>query len=99
MRGSGQEAPEPEKFTCTVQFDSLAEWNDAVTLITSKYHIHLPLGGNAVVDVARGPGVGVLTLPVLGTTSALLVDLRASTYLPNAQRQGAATFVRTAAWS
>lgn len=99
IRGSGQESPEPERVTISAIFADATEWNDAVSLITSKYHVHLPLGGNAVIDVARGLGVGTLTISGLGTTSALLVDLRATGYLPGAKRQATMTFIRTAAWS
>lgn len=101
VRGSSQDAAEPETFTVTAHFDSLAEWNDAVSLVTQRWHIHQPLGGTTtVVDVARGPGVGTLVVDSFGTTSALLTELRASTYLPAGRgRQGTATFVRTAAWT
>ena len=80
-------------------FVDATEWNEAVTLITSKYHIHLPLGGNAVIDVARGLGVGTLVISGLGTTSALLVDLRATDWSRSPRRIGTMTFIRTAAWA
>jgi len=101
VRGSSQDAAEPERITVTMHFTSLAEWNDAVALMTQRYHVHQPLGGTAtVLDVARGAGVGTLVIEGLGTTSALLVDLRATEYLPGAtSRQASATFIRTAAWA
>lgn len=84
-----------------MHFDSVAEWNDAVALMTQRYHVHQPLGGTAtVLDVARGAGVGTLVIEALGTTSALLVELRATTYLPQAtRRQATATFIRTGPWT
>ena len=101
VRGSSQDAAEPERITVTMHFDTLAEWNDAVALMTYRYHVHQPLGGSTtVLDVARGAGVGTLVIEGLGTTSALLAELRTSTYLPGgARRQATATFVRTAAWA
>jgi hypothetical protein len=100
VRGSSQDAVEPERFTVTMHFASLAEWNDAVALTTSRWHIHQPLGGTIIVDVARGAGVGALSIENFGSTSALLTELRATTYLPGgAQRQASATFVRTAPWT
>ena len=99
VRGSSQDATEPEKVSVTMHFDSVTEWNDAVSLLTHRYHVHQPLGGSTVViDVARGAGSGALVIEGLGTTSALLVELRATTYLP-AARQATATFVRTAPWT
>lgn len=101
VRGSSQDAAEPEHLTLTMHFDTLAEWNDAVALMTQRYHVHQPLGGlTTVIDVARGAGVGTLMVEGLGTTSALLVDLRAMTYLPGgARRQATAAFIRTTAWT
>ena len=99
INGSSQESPEPERITISALFANATEWNDAVSLITSKYHVHTPLGGNAVIDVARGLGVGTLVISGLGTTSALLVDVRATAYGPGARRQAVLTFIRTAAWS
>jgi hypothetical protein len=101
VRGSSQDASEPEHIALTMHFDTVAEWNDAVALMTQRYQVHQPLGGSStIVDVARGAGVGTLVIEALGTTSALLVELRATTYLPGAvKRQATATFIRTAAWA
>lgn len=101
VRGSSQDAAEPERITVTMHFDALAQWDNAVKLMTFRWHVHQPLGGGGVViDVARGAGTGTLSIEGLGTTTALLVELRATTYLPGgARRQATATFIRTAAWS
>ena len=101
VRGSSQDASEPERITVTMHFDTAAEWNDAVALMTHRYHVHQPLGGTGIVlDVARGAGVGTLVIESLGTTSAVLAELRTTTYLPGAaRRQASATFVRTAPWT
>ena len=101
VRGSSQNAAEPEQITVTAHFSSVEQWNAAVSLLTHRYHVHQPLGGAvAIVDVARGAGEGTLVIPGLGTTSALMTELRATTYLPGAiSRQATAGFIRTAAWT
>jgi hypothetical protein len=98
INGSSQDAPEPEKFVCTAYFSTVAEWTDAVTLVTSKYHVHLPLGGNAIIDVVRGLGVGALVLSGIGSTSALLVGLTRNRYLSSGRSFATMTFIRTAVW-
>jgi len=101
VRGSSQDAAEPERITVTMHFDALSQWNSAVSLMTFRFHVHQPLGGaSTILDIARGAGVGTLVIEGLGTTSAILSELRATTYLPGgARRQATATFIRTAAWS
>lgn len=99
INGSNQDAPEPEKLTLGALFGSQAEWDDAVSLVTSKYHVHLPLGGNAVVDVVRGPGAGALVVSGLGSTTALLVGLQRNRYLPGGKSIATMTFIRTAVWT
>jgi hypothetical protein len=101
VRGSSQDAAEPETVTVTTHFDSLGDWNAAVTLMTFRWHVHQPLGGSGViVDIARGAGTGTLTIEGLGATTALLTELRTTTYLPGAaRRQATATFVRITPWT
>ena len=99
INGSNQDAPEPEKLTLGALFGDANEWADAVSLITSKYHVHLPLGGNAVVDVVRGAGAGTLVVSGLGTTTALLVGLQRNRYLPSNKSMATMTFIRTAVWT
>lgn len=101
VRGSSQDAAEPERLTVTMHFDELSQWDAAVALMTFRWHIHQPLGGSdVIVDVARGAGEGTLVIDGLGTTSALLTELRSTTYLPGGERrQATATFVRTAPWT
>lgn len=102
IRGSNQDSLEPETLTYTAYWATDDEWNDATNLMTQKYHVHQPLGGDAVViDVARGAGAGTLVITNVGTTSAILVGLRATEYTPGVTgaRVGVMTFIRTAAWS
>jgi hypothetical protein len=84
-----------------MHFDALGDWNDAVTLMTQRWHVHQPLGGaGVIIDVARGAGPGTLTIEGLGATTALLTELRTTTYLPGgARRQATATFVRVTPWT
>lgn len=99
VNGSGQDAPEPEKVTIGAVFADALEWADAVALVTPKYHVHLPMSGNAIVDVIRGPGVGALVVSGLGSTSAILVGLQRTRYLDNARTLATMTFIRTAVWT
>jgi hypothetical protein len=102
IRGSSQDSAEPETLTITAYWSTDDEWHDATNLMTQTYHVHKPLGGNAVViDVARGGGAGTLVLTNVGTTTAIMVGLRAQEYLPGVAgaRVGTITFIRTAAWS
>ncbi len=97
--GAGQEISEAERFTFTARFDTETEWRDAVSLVTPKYHVHTPMAGNIVVDVGRGPGAGALVVPGMGTTSAILTELRRVRYLPSGRSLAIATFLLTAAWT
>jgi hypothetical protein len=100
VRGSGQDSLEPETIDVGAYWTSAAEWNDATNLMTQTYHVHKPLGGTAaVIDVARGGGAGTLVVPGLGTTTAIMIGLRATHYHVNGARSGVITFMRTAVWS
>lgn len=102
VRGSGQDSLEPETLTIGAYWSTAAEWHDATNLMTQAYHVHKPLGGTAVViDIARGAGAGTLVISGLGTTTAIMVGLRANQYFPGASgaRTGVITFIRTAVWS
>lgn len=97
--GSSQEAGDVERLVVTMVLASAQEWLDGVALTTTKYHVHVPLGGNIVLDVVRGAGAGALVLSGIGSTTALLVELRRQQYLPGAKSIATGTFLLTAAWS
>lgn len=95
IRGSRQEIGDLQRLTLTVTLWEGSEWTTLRDLMTSKYHVHSPLGGDAVVDVVRGPGAGTLVIDALGETEAILVSLERSTYLPYDRSQGTAVFLIT----
>jgi hypothetical protein len=99
IQSSSQDIGDLERLTVRAYIATAAEWLDFVALVTSKYHVHAPLGGNIVIDVARGAGAGALVLSGLGTTTALLVELRRTDYLPSGRSVAQAVFLLTAAWS
>lgn len=99
IEGSSQQIGDAERFVVTFLIASEAEWQDFVALVTSKYHLHSPLAGNVIFDYIRGPGVGSLTITGLGSTTAVLIDLRRTRYLTNGRAIGEATFLRTTAWA
>ena len=93
---SQDEAGDLEQVTLSFYISSEAEWANLFTLVTTKYHVHVPLSGSVpVIDVARGPGVGTLTVPNLMTAHALLVALRRSQWLPAEGMTGTADFLIT----
>lgn len=97
--GSEQAAGDLERLVVNALVPSAAEWTDLLSLVTTKYHVHVPLGGDVVIDVARGAGAGALVISGLGTTTALLVELRRTQYLAGGKSLAQATFLLTAAWS
>lgn len=97
--GSSQEITEAERLQIVVLFSNETAWRDAVSLLTPRYHVHVPMSGNVVVDVGRGPGAGTLVISGIGTTTAILIELRRIRYLPNGRSIANATFLLTAAWS
>lgn len=97
MRGSRQQAGDLQQLTVTVTYWDVSEWAALLSLVTTKYHVHAPLGGDCVVDVVRGPGAGTLVIAGLGSTTAILTSLERSTYLPYARSQGTAGFLVTGA--
>lgn len=64
-------------------------------MVTTKVHVHVPLGGGVVIDVVRGPGADTLVVDGLGTTTAIMTSLERSTYLPNGRATGTAVFLVT----
>lgn len=95
IRGSRQQAGDLQTLTVTITYWDVEEWASLLSLVTSKYHVHSPIGGDCVVDVVRGPGAGDLVIEDLGATTAILTALERSTYLPYARSQGSGTFLVT----
>jgi hypothetical protein len=95
IRSSRQQAGDLQQLTVTITFWDVSEWATLLSLVTTKYHVHSPLGGEPLVDIVRGPGVGDLVIDGLGSTSAILTSLERSTYLPYDRSQGSGTFLVT----
>lgn len=96
IRGSRQETGDLQRLTLGVVYWELTEWQTLRDLVTTKYAVHAPLGGDAtVVDVVRGPGEGILVIENIGETAAILIALERSTYLPYDRTMGSATFLVT----
>ena len=96
IAGSRQETGDLQRLTLTVTLWETTEWTTLRDLVTTKYHVHAPLGGNAILDIVRGPGVGTLVIDTLGETEALLISVERSSYLPYDRSQGTAVFLITA---
>lgn len=97
--GSQQESGDLEHLTLAVVLPDQPEWVDFLSLVTTKYHVHAPMSGNAILDIVRGLGIGTLTISGLGATSALLVGLRRTRYLRANKSLATAEFLVTAAWT
>src|SRR5213596_1999155 len=95
MRGSRQAAGDLQQLTLTITYWDVSEWDNLLSLVTTKYHVHAPLGGSPLVDVVIGPGAGDLVIDGLAATTAILTALERSTYLPYERSQGSATFLVT----
>lgn len=93
---SQDEAGDLERVTIGLYIESEAEWANLFTLVTTKYHVHVPISGaDVIVDVARGRGIGTLTVPGLMTAHALLVSLRRTQWLPTERMTGSGEFLVT----
>lgn len=95
INGSRHEAGDLERLTLGILLDDNAEWETLLSLVTTKYHVHAPFAGEAILDIVRGPGVGSLVVDGLGTTDALLISLDRPTYLPASRSMGSAVFLVT----
>jgi len=95
MRGSRQQAGDLQQLTLTITYWDASEWANLLSLVTTKYHVHSPIGGEPIVDIVRGPGEGDLVIAGLGSTTAILTSLERSTYLPYNRSQGSASFLVT----
>lgn len=99
VRGTTQEAGDLQRLTLGVYIDDPAQWANLQLLLTTKYHVHSPLGGDVVVDVVRGIGEGYLIVDDFGEGFAILVELQRNTYARanTTQTLGSATFLLTGA--
>lgn len=96
ITSSDDSAGDLERLSLSMHFYSDADWSTLFTLATTKYHVHVPISGAAViVDVAKGAGIGTLTIPGLMTASALLVDLHRNRWTAAGHELGSATFLIT----
>jgi len=98
-RGSMQVAGDLEKLTLGITVTNATDWTTLESLVTTKYHLHIPLSGNTILDIVRGLGVGTLTITGLGSASAILTSLKRDTYLKGTTTQGLAEFLVTTAWT
>jgi hypothetical protein len=97
IQGSNQGVADLWELTLSVLLATEAEFQLMLSLVTTKYGVHVPLGGQAVIDVVNGPGEGTLICG-LGTTTALLVDLKRGEYLSGRRSIAVAQFLITSAW-
>jgi hypothetical protein len=97
IQGSRQEIGDLQRLTLGIHIEDETEWINMQTMVTSQYHVHAPLGGDLVIDIVRGPGIGYLIVDNLNEGGAILIDLQRSSYAPNAHTFGSATFLITAA--
>jgi len=95
ITGSRQSIGDLQQLTCAVTFWDVDEWTTFQSLVTTKYSVHVPLGGTPVLDIVNGPGEGDLVIAGLGSTTAILTNLERTSYLPYNRSQGTATFLIT----
>jgi hypothetical protein len=85
-----------ERLDLSILWDTDADCRTLFGLITTKYHVHTPLSSATnVIDIAKGAGVGTLTVSGLMTAHALLVDCRRTRWVRNGRELGSATFLVT----
>jgi hypothetical protein len=93
---SDDSAGDLERLNLSIHWNADSDWSTMFTLVTTKYHVHVPISGTAtVVDVAKGAGVGTLAITGLMSAHALLVDLRRNRWARNGHELGSATFLVT----
>lgn len=97
-RGTSQESGDIEKLSIKVTIASQAEWVNLLSLVTTKYHVHVPLGGTPILDIVNGPGEGTLTIPGLGSATAVLISAKRNDYLRTVT-QGQADFLIKTVWT
>ena len=96
IRGSTQEIGDLQRITLGIYLDDPLTWPSLWPMVTTKYHVHSPLGADVVIDIVRGPGIGYLTVGGLGEGFAILVELRRDQWLPTpGHTMGSAGFLIT----
>lgn len=103
IRGSSQEAGDLERLTVGVSLTDAAAWATLQSLVTTKYHVHVPMSSTPRIDVVRGVGEGTLTVSGLQGSAthatAVLVALARNTFARGQRSVGTAQFLITGAWS
>lgn len=103
IRGSSQEAGDLERLTVGVSLVDAAAFATLQSLVTTKYHVHGPMGGDPVIDVVRGAGEGTLTITGLNgsatAATAVLIGLARNTFARAGRSVGTAQFLITGAWA
>lgn len=100
IRGWAQEAGDLERLSVGVSLVDQAAWTTLESLVTTKYHVHVPMSGTPRIDVVRGLGEGTLTIGTpLGAATAVLVSLQRNTLVRGNKNLGQAQFLITGAWA
>jgi len=97
IQGSSQGVADIWELTLSVLLPDEPNWITMLSQVTTKHGIHVPLGGQAIIDVVNGPGSGTLVCG-LGTTTAILTSLNRNEYLPRHQSLATAQFLILDAW-
>lgn len=97
VAGSNQGTGDIWTLQLSIYIPDEANWTALLALVTTKYSIHVPLGGAAVIDVVNGPGEGQLICS-FGVTTAILGDLKREQYLPSHRSIATANFLITNVW-
>lgn len=97
LLGSQQEAGDLERLTLGISIPNETDWGALFSLVTTKYAVHVPLGGDPVIDIVNGPGAGTLTVPNLGTWTAILIGLSRDRWAQGTKTIGSAVFLIVAA--
>ena len=93
---SEDSAGDLERLNLSIHVDNDTAWLTLFSLVTTKYHVHVPISGSTiVVDVAKGAGAGTLTISGLITCHAVMVDLRRNRWTKSGHELGTATFLVT----
>lgn len=99
IRGASQTAGDLQQLEVGVNLRLDSDWVTMHSMVTSKLHVHVPVGGTPVIDVVRGLGEGTLTISGLGAVTAILTHLQRNTFVRGGRTLGQATFLITGTWA